>query len=205
VHLREQVAALVPRARVVAMEAQSAPLPAFDVVVGTEAALHRVRPGPGVEGDARPMRLVAFLEFDQELLASRYRAAEQALWLLVRAARLVDPAGVVMVQTRRPTDPVLRAAVDGDPEPVVLEDRERRCALRFPPFGGLASLRGDATAVEIACDAVQGRVEVLRGGGGDALLRAPSVAELCDALAAVDLGPARAAGRLTVDVDPARV
>ena len=32
---------------------------------------------------------VAFLDFDQELLAPRYRAAEQALALLARAARLV--------------------------------------------------------------------------------------------------------------------
>ncbi len=84
--LRDAIAALVPHRRVIAVDASSAPLPAFDVAVGTEAVLHRVRPG----GD-RPVRLVAFPELDQELLAPRYRAAEQALWLLVRAARHVGP------------------------------------------------------------------------------------------------------------------
>ena len=42
------------------------------------------RPGP-------PVLLAAFLDFDQELLAPRYRAAEQALGLLARAARRVGP------------------------------------------------------------------------------------------------------------------
>lgn len=85
---REELAALLPSARVIAIDAASAPLPAFDVAVGTEAVLHRVRQA----GD-RPVTLVAFLELDQELLAPRYRAAEQALWLLVRAARVVGPRG----------------------------------------------------------------------------------------------------------------
>ena len=50
--------------------------PGTRVVVGTEAALHHVR---------APVGVVAFLDFDQELLAPRYRAAEQALGLLARA------------------------------------------------------------------------------------------------------------------------
>src|SRR5262249_2840924 len=54
------------------------PLPAARIYVGTEAALHQV---PAAD-------VVAFLDFDQELLAPRYRAAEQALALLARAARL---------------------------------------------------------------------------------------------------------------------
>ena len=42
------------------------------MIVGTEAALHRV-----TETD-----VVAFLDFDQELLAPRYRASEEAFALL---------------------------------------------------------------------------------------------------------------------------
>ena len=61
-----------------------------DVLIGTEAVLHRADTmvgGTMVGGSVRPRPgLVAFLEFDQELLAPRARAAEQALWLLVRAA-----------------------------------------------------------------------------------------------------------------------
>ncbi len=48
--------------------------PAARLVVGTEAALHQV---PAAD-------VVAFLDFDAELLAPRYRAAEQALALLAR-------------------------------------------------------------------------------------------------------------------------
>ncbi|MFN5604510.1 MAG: hypothetical protein ACK49V_08165 [Actinomycetes bacterium] len=44
---------------------------AADVFVGTEAVLHRVR----------RIDVVAFLDFDSELLAPRYRAAEQAMAL----------------------------------------------------------------------------------------------------------------------------
>ena len=50
---------------------------------GTEAALHQL---DGAD-------VVAFLDFDQELLAPRYRAAEEALALLVLGARLVGGAG----------------------------------------------------------------------------------------------------------------
>jgi primosomal protein N' (replication factor Y) len=180
----------------------------FDVAVGTEAVLHRVRPG----GD-RPVRLVAFPELDQELLAPRYRAAEQALWLLVRAARHVGPAdggGAVLVQTRLPDHEVVRAARDGDPAGVLTGEEARRRALGYPPFGGLAELSGDPAAVATACDALRTdayrtAVTVLGPADGRALLRTPTVDALCDALAAVDLTAARALGRLRVDVDPLRV
>ena len=200
---REELAALVPRARVIALDAASAPLPAFDVAVGTEAVLHRVR-----EGGERPVALVAFLEFDQELLAPRYRAAEQALWLLVRAARVVGPrggGGLVLVQTRLPMDPVVTAAAAGDPTAVVTAEETRRELLRFPPFGGLAELAGVAPAVEAACVELRDHVDVLGPASGRALLRAPSTEALCDALDVADLSSARSLGRLRVDVDPLRI
>jgi len=197
--LRDGVAGLVPRARVIAVDAASAPLPAFDVAVGTEALLHRVEPVS--------VGLVAFLDFDQELLAARYRAVEQAMWLLVRAARLLagTPDGELLVQTRLVEHEVLRAATSGDVGPVTEAERGRRRDLGFPPFGGLAELRGDPEAVEVACAALRDRVAVVGPSGARALLRSSSTEELCDALAATDLGAARARGRLRVDVDPLRV
>ena len=201
--LRDAIAGLVPNRRVVAVDAASAPVPAFDVAVGTEAVLHRVR------GDEdRPVRLVAFPEIDQELLAPRYRATEQALWLLVRAARLLGPrdaGGSILVQTRVPDHDVLRAAQTGDPTAVLAPQEHRRRELGYPPFGGLAELSGAPAAVEAACDTLRGGLTVLGPSGGRALLRAPTIAVLCDALAAADLGPARALGRLRIDVDPLRV
>jgi primosomal protein N' (replication factor Y) len=64
------------------------------LVVGTEAALHRV-------GRAD---VVAFLDFDQHLVASRFAAGEEALALLARAARVVGgragPVGARPVGSR---------------------------------------------------------------------------------------------------------
>jgi len=203
VRLRDELAGLVPHHQVIAVDGSSAPLTPFDVIVGTEAALHRAGDESG-----RPVRLVAFLDLDQELLAPRYRAAEQGLWLLVRAARLVGPrdgGGVVLVQTRVPEHEVLRTVCEADPEPALAAETARRRDLKFPPFGGLAEIRGSAEAVAAACVALQGRVTVLGPSGAAALLRAPSTRALCDALAAVDLRPARALGRLRVDIDPLRV
>jgi len=205
VKLREHLAALVPRARVVAVESGSAPMPAFDIAIGTEAVLHRPPHDP-----ERPVRLVAFLDFDQELLAPRYRAEEQALWLLVRASRRVGgrgSGGAVLAQTRIPDHPVVLAARDGNPLRVLDADLARRRTLQYPPFGGLAEFSGDAGAVDAACAALEtsAALTVLGPSSGRALVRAPSMEELCDALDAADLSSARALGRLRVDVNPRRV
>jgi primosomal protein N' (replication factor Y) len=154
------------------------------------------------------------LEFDQELLATRYRAAEQALWLLVRAGRVVGgrrDGGSVLVQTRVPEHEVIAAARSADPEIVADAERARRRVLGFPPFGGLAELSGAPDAVEAACASLRAaaRLRVLGptvvGGSARALVQAPSPEDLCDALGEVDLAPARLRGRLRVDVDPLRV
>ena len=78
------------------------------VFVGTEAVLHRV---PGAD-------VVAFLDIDDELLAPRFRADEQAIVLLARAARLLGPradGGRLLVQTRLPHHEVLDAVLHADP------------------------------------------------------------------------------------------
>jgi len=202
VRLRDDLAGLVPRHRVLAVDAASTALPGFDVAVGTEAVLHRVR------GDDHPIGLVAFLDFDQELLAPRHRAAEQALWLLVRAARAVGPAGdggTVLVQTRIPEHEVLSAMRDAEPARARSVETSRRRDLGFPPFGGVAELRGTPEAVAAACTALAGSLTVLGPNGDRALVRAPDADALAAAFARTDLGPARALGRLRVDVDPARV
>ncbi|MFO7589974.1 MAG: hypothetical protein R6X23_03640 [Acidimicrobiia bacterium] len=207
VRLRDDLAGLVPRHRVLAVDAASTALPAFDVAVGTEAVLHRVR------GESEPIGLVAFLDFDQELLAPRHRAAEQALWLLVRAARAVGTGspssggrdGLVLVQTRVPEHEVLRAFAAADPAIARSVETARRRDLGFPPFGGLAELRGAPEAVAAACAALAGSLTVLGPNGDRALVRAPDTGTLTAVLAATDLGPARALGRLRVDVDPLRV
>jgi len=206
--VRDDLAALLPRTEVGSVDAATDDVPDVPVLVGTEAVLHRVSGAVG---------LVAYLELDQELLAPRARAAEQALWLLVRGARLLSAAsgagsGRLLVQTRVPGHPVVAAARHGDPMRVVDDDLPRRQALGFPPFGGLAELRGApdpvagaAAAVSSAGVTVLGPVADGSSGSTRALLRAASVAELCDALAAPAVDAARAKGRLRIDVDPRRV
>jgi primosomal protein N' (replication factor Y) len=203
--LGNDVAALVPRATVHVVESGDQTDPDADVVVGTEAALHR--PEPEGPTGRRPVRLVAFVDFDQELLAPRFRAAEQALWLLVRGARLVGDrraSGRVLVQTRVPDHDVLRAATTGDPIPLAETEAARRAALAQPPFGGLALVTGATPAVAVATEALRAHLQVLGPVDDRALVRAPSAAALADGLAAVDLSAARAQGRLRIEVDPQR-
>ena len=206
--VREEMAALLSRVTVAEVDAATAALPSAPVLAGTEAVLHRADAAPaGIE-------LVAFLEFDQELLAARYRAAEQALWLVVRAARVVGGRrgdGRVLVQTRVPDHDVIEAALAADPTIVADAERARRRILGFPPFGGLAEVSGAAEAVDVACAAMRA-VRALRvlgpvpvGTSSRALVQAESADGLCDAFAEVDLTPARERGRLRVDVDPLRV
>ena len=202
--VRDDLAALLPRTEVAAVDAATAsspgaPVPDAPVLIGTEAVLHRVQ---------APVGLVAYLELDQELLAPRARAAEQALWLLVRGARLLGERGRLLLQTRLPDHEVVRAVRHGDPMVVADADRRRRASLGFPPFGGLAELSGDADAVGAAGAAVQSAGVTVLGPTADgtrALLRAASSAALCDALAQPGVDAARARGRLRIDVDPRRV
>ncbi len=163
------------------------------VVVGTEAVLHR-RLQPAV---------VAFLDLDAELLAPRYRAAEQALALLARAARLLGgkATGARMVlQTRLPGHEVVQAALHADPSRVAEAESARRQALGFPPATALALVSGAPAAAFVKELAERVEVEVLGPADGRWLVRASDHASLERALAAVPRPP----GRLRVAVDPLR-
>jgi primosomal protein N' (replication factor Y) len=161
------------------------------LVVGTEAALHRVsRAG-----------LVAFLDIDQHLLAPRFAAGEETLALLARAARLVggrDGGGRVVVQTRIPDHEALLAAVRADPDLLAQPETRLRAELGLPPFGALALLRGPGSATYAEGLGTVGTVEVSSMDVDRWLARAPDHAVLCDGLAAVPRPP----GRLRVEVDP---
>ncbi len=161
------------------------------VYVGTEAVLHQV---PQAD-------VVAFLDLDQELLAPRYRAAEQALGLLARAARLVGGRrrdGRLVLQTRLPQHEVVQAALHADPARVADAERERRRELGFPPATAMAAISG-AVAEEYVAELVG--AELLGPRDGTWLARAADQTTLLDALAATP----RPSGRLRVEVDPLRV
>jgi primosomal protein N' (replication factor Y) len=176
---------------VASVTSETGPLPQAAVFVGTEAVLHRVPAAASV----------IFLDFDAELLAPRYRAGEQALALLARAARLVGrrPAGLVAVQTRQPGHPVVAAGVRADPGRLADAELPVRQALGLPPLSAIAQLSGEGAA-EFAA-AIIGVDVVGPDAGGRWLVRAPDHVTLCDALA----GVTRPAARVRVDVDPQRI
>jgi primosomal protein N' (replication factor Y) len=195
---REELEALAgtPVAEVTAATPDHDPgLATARVLVGTEAVLHRV-PRAGV---------VAFLDFDQELLAVRYRAAEEALGLLARAGRLVARGGagrgLVLVQTRTPDHPAVFAAVHADPDRLVRGELPMRRALGLPPATALAMVSGEAAAEFVAALGRPPGVVVQGPSDGRWRLIAPDHATLADALARVP----RPAGRVRLEVDPLRI
>ncbi len=164
------------------------------VLVGTEAVLHRA-------GEAD---LVAFLDMDQELFAPRYRAAEEALSLLVMANRVLggrSRGGRLLAQTRAPEHEVLQAALRADPRLVSEVEGARRRLLRFPPAATLAVVGGEAADEYVARVGTPLGIDVLGPDEGRWMLRSDDHARLSDHLAGVERPP----GRLRLQVDPARI
>lgn len=193
--VRDDLAALAGESVAEVTADNAEPVPDTRLVVGTEAALHRVE-----QAD-----VVAFLDLDQELLAARHRAAEQALALVVRAARLVGGrhgGGRLLLQTRMPDHEVVQAALHGDPTLVTEAERVRRAEFRFPPEVAMAEVSGEAAGAfaQALRDGGHAQVDVL--GPVDARWRitAPDHERLCNALDAVERPP----GRLRLAVDPTR-
>jgi primosomal protein N' (replication factor Y) len=183
-----ELEAAANRRAVVVTGNDRAPPPRADLYVGTEAALYRVE----------PVDVVAFLEFDSEMLAPRFRASEQAMALLVRAGRL---APTVMIQTFNPDHEVVRAALAADPDIVVAAERERRQLLGLPPYGALASVTG-AYSDEVIAELDRQVVQVGRDGENRYLVRASDWTTLGRALNETS----RPAGaRVRVAIDPPRV
>ena len=192
--VRDQLEALAGRP-VGLVSAGSGPLPEAPVLVGTETILYREAELQSAGGAAA----VAFLDFDQELLAPRYRAGEEALALLARASRLVGGrAGRVLVQTRTPFHPVLKAALLADPGRLAAAEGPVRRQLRLPPFSALALLSGPGAAG--MAESLGTGVEPSQLGDGRFIVRAPDHASLAAALAAAR----RPSGRVRVEVGPLR-
>jgi primosomal protein N' (replication factor Y) len=193
--VREELEALArePVAEVTAERGTDAGGTGTRVVVGTEAALHRIHKAD----------VVAFLDFDQELLAPRYRAAEEAMALLVRAARVVGPrsgGGRVLVQTRQPHHEVLQGALLAEPTRVSDAERERRQLLGYPPAKAMAVISGASAQAWVDSFVAPIGVEMLGPSDGQWIVRAATHELLCDALSAAT----RPGGRLRIEVDPLR-
>jgi primosomal protein N' (replication factor Y) (superfamily II helicase) len=190
--LREELEAAAGRP-VVAVTGRDELPPAAGIYVGTEAVLHRVRRAD----------VVAFLDIDAELLAPRYRAAEQAMALLVRGVRLTGgrrDGGRLLVQTFLPRHEVVQAALLADPGRLVEPERARRRLLGLPPFAALAAISGAGSDEFV--DALR-MVDGIDVGGGDGrwTARAATWEHLGRSINAT-LRPK--AARLRIEVDPPR-
>lgn len=174
--------------------ASTVDLPPTEILIGTEAVLHRLSPADG-------HRCVVFIDFDQELSAPRFRAGAESLSLLSLASRLVGGRrGRVAVQTRQPEHPAIRSALIAEPALLSEWDTEMRRSLRLPPFSAIAVVSGEG-APDYVAGLAKSEVEILGPRDGQWMLKAPDHQTLADALASVP----RPAARLRVAVEPARL
>ena len=147
---------------------------------------------------------MAFLDFDAELLAPRFRADEQAFALLARgrppARGRARTAGALLVQTRLPHHEVLEAVLHADPA---------GCGAGAGPAGASSTARRPAPwpACRVPAPGAGDRAPdgpAWRASGpadGRYLVGRPTRPTLADALAAAP----RPAARVRVEVDPPRV
>lgn len=167
--------------------------PEAGVYVGTEAVLHRV-----ARADT-----VAFLDLDRELLAPRYRSAEQTMALIVRAARLVGPrarGGRILLQTFLPHHDVVQAALLADPGRIVERERQQRRLLGLPPFGALAEISG-AGSDEFVASIPHVDGVMIAGAAGEYVARADDWILLGET---INRGARPHGARLRIAVDPPR-
>lgn len=172
--------------------ASAQPDPGTRVVVGTEAVLHRIR----------RTSLVALLDLDHHLLAPRAGAEQESLSLIARAGRLVGPrgepdSGLVLLQTRNATHPVVEAAQAGDPSRVLEADQSLRAQLGLAPSRAYGLIKGEGA--ETFAHGLEGLgIEIASLGEHRLVVSAPDHQMLCDALAAA----VRPKQRVVVSVDP---
>lgn len=191
--LREELEAAANRPAALVTGANDDLPPRVGVYVGTEAVLHRVDNADSV----------AFLDFDRELLAPRYRASEQAMALIVRAARLVGPrsrGGRVLVQTFLPEHPVVQAALLADPGRMTAIETERRRMLGLPPFAAYGEIGGAGSDEFVASIPAAEGVTIV-GGDGSYVCRADDWSTLGRAIRS---GTRPAGSRLRIAIDPPR-
>jgi primosomal protein N' (replication factor Y) len=164
------------------------------IFLGTEAALHRIDWAD----------LVLFADFDQELLAKRYRCEEQAMAQLILAQRLVSShnraAGKVIVQSRQPDHSLFGLIAAGDIETWASIESRRRELLEYPPYGHIAHISGEGAEEFIGGLNGIMNLQILGPNEGAWLIRASNSEELAEALSKTQ----RPKARLRVAIDPCR-
>ena len=133
----------------------------IDVLIGTQIV---------AKGHHFPqLTLAGVIDADLGGAAGDPRAAERSFQLLHqvsgRAGRAEKP-GLVLIQTRNPDDPVMRALASGDRDAFLEEEAAARERMGTPPFGRLASLilaGADADKVRMTSRALAGAAPKAKG------------------------------------------
>ena len=163
------------------------------VLVGTETVLHT----------AGRADVVVALDIDGELLAPRMRSADAVVALVIRCARLVGTNGRVVLVTRQPEHPVLRALSLADAAGLSTLLVASLASLGYAPPMAVARVSGvgaHAVAEALESASADGGLTRLGPSEGPFVVRAASTSAMADAFADV----ARPPGRVRVEVDPVR-
>lgn len=172
------------------------------ILVATTAALY---------GDFSP-DVIAFLDFDQQLLAPHLRAHELAFANLTRAGALLnDSSKLLLIQTRMPEHSVIKSATKNDPSILSAEEASLRKELGFPPVKAVAEIArsgADEFIVSLKANNLKSAnlkstnttLEILGPIEERYLVRADTIEELSNALNNV---PRPAKKELRIAVNPA--
>jgi len=163
--LAEEVAAVLPQARLALMTSDTVPGPRAAAELVRRVEAHEIDLLIGTQimakGHHFPMlTLVGVVDADLGLQGGDLRAAERTFQLLDQVAGRAGRAGRpgrVLVQTCEPQHPVIRALLARDRDGFLRSEAEARRAAGLPPFGRLAALivsGPDAEAVERAAAAL---------------------------------------------------
>ena len=174
------------------------------VILGTTAALYRIS-----EAD-----VVAFLEFDQQLVLPDIRANERALGLLVRAAKMLGPKEKnkhLLIQTRLTDHPVIQSAAKIDPEILSRHDAGLRKELGLPPFKAVAEIARSGAddfieALKRDISSTKGNIktdlEILGPVDGRYLIKGSSQAQLAGVLNRIPRPPKK---DIRIAVNPSQI
>ena len=159
------------------------------VYVGTEALLHRVSNAEAV----------IFLDVDRDLSSPRMSAGREVLASVARAARLVGRNGSVILQTRQPDHPLLRAFADSTLDAWRAQDLATARMLGLPPFVTVAVCSVDGGWETLGVPDVSG----IDWSFDDDRLVARGNRD--DILSFVDRVRGLAPGRVRVAINPSRI
>ena len=137
-----------------------------DIVVGTRLL---------ARGHFFPkLRLVAMLDADTELYGPDFRGAERTCQILIQArGRLAASGGEFVLQTSRPKEYAMTAALSGEYMDFVMHEFEERKALGYPPYSKLLRFVAEARDEEAALQACDDAIAAITATAQAAHMRQP--------------------------------